>query len=90
MNQKCLRAELERLSVASALRSLLHHPPAVELTMSAVLLFYTAIIAPIQICFWSYDDACNKFPTLYFDVYVDAFFVVRSGVHTGTEQSSAR
>ena len=25
---------------------------------------------------WDYDDPCNKFPTLYFDVYVDAFFVV--------------
>ncbi len=46
--------------------------------MSAMLLFYTAIIAPVQICFWNYDDPCNKFPTLYFDVYVDSFFVVRA------------
>ena len=29
-----------------------------------------------QICFWSYDDPCNVFPTLFFDVFVDAFFVV--------------
>jgi hypothetical protein len=49
----------------------------VELTMSAVLLLYTAIVAPVQICLWSYEDPCNKFPTLYFDVYVDIFFLVR-------------
>ncbi len=30
-----------------------------------------------QICLWNYDDACNAFPTLYFDVFVDAFFLVR-------------
>ncbi len=62
------------------MNALLGRPPAVELTMSAMLLLYTAIIAPVQICFWSYDDPCNKFPTLYFDVYVDAFFVVRGRV----------
>ncbi len=25
---------------------------------------------------WNYDDPCNTFPTLYFDVNVHAFFVV--------------
>ena len=29
-----------------------------------------------QICLWDYDDPCNKFPTLYFDVLVDCFFLV--------------
>jgi hypothetical protein len=27
---------------------------------------------------WDYDRPCNKFPTLYFDVFVDAFFLVAS------------
>ncbi len=50
---------------------------AVEMSLSGLLLFYTALIAPVQICLWNYDDACNIFPTLYFDVAVDSFFVVR-------------
>ena len=44
--------------------------------MSATLLLYTAVIVPVQICLWNYDDPCNKFPTLEFDVFVDCFFVV--------------
>ncbi len=43
---------------------------------SAALLLYTAVIVPVQICLWSSEDPCNAFPTLYFDVIVDAFFVV--------------
>ena len=46
------------------------------LCMSGVLLMYTAILVPIQLCLWSYDDPCNIFPTLYFDVFVDSFFLV--------------
>jgi hypothetical protein len=42
-----------------------------------VLLLYTAVLAPVQVCLWDYDDPCNAFPTLYFDVAVDAFFLVR-------------
>jgi hypothetical protein len=45
---------------------------------SACLLLYTALIVPIQICLWDYEDPCNKFPTLYFDVFVDLFFLVVS------------
>ncbi len=44
--------------------------------MSASLLVYTAIVVPVQICMWSYDDPCNMFPTLLFDVAVDIFFLV--------------
>ena len=44
--------------------------------MSAILLVYTAIVVPVQICIWSYDDPCNMFPTLPFDVAVDVFFLV--------------
>jgi hypothetical protein len=46
------------------------------LFMSGALLLYTAITVPVQICLWSYDDPCNIFPTLYFDVVVDSFFLV--------------
>ena len=46
--------------------------------MSAMLLIYTAVIVPVQICMWNYDDPCNMFPTLFFDVFVDAFFMVGS------------
>ena len=28
-----------------------------------------------QICLWDYSDPCNKFPTLYFDLGVDSFFL---------------
>jgi hypothetical protein len=29
-----------------------------------------------QLSFWMNDDACTSFPTLYFDVFVDTFFLV--------------
>jgi hypothetical protein len=48
------------------------------LVLSAIFLFYTAVIVPIQICLWSYDDPCTMFPTLFFDVLVDVFFMVLS------------
>ena len=44
---------------------------------SGALLFYTAMVAPVQIFLWDYADPCNKFPSLYFDVVVDIFFMVR-------------
>ncbi len=43
---------------------------------SAIFLFYTAVVVPYQICLWNYDDPCNMFPSLYFDVIVDVFFMV--------------
>jgi hypothetical protein len=46
------------------------------LCMSGILLVYTAVIVPVQLCLWSYDDPCNYFPTLFFDVFVDSFFLV--------------
>ena len=49
---------------------------AVMLFISAFLLFYTALIVPAQICLWSYDDPCDMFPSLPFDVIVDVFFMV--------------
>ncbi len=50
-----------------------------QLLISGFLLFYTAIIAPAQVFLWEFnDDECNSFPTLYFDVFVDSFFMVRS------------
>jgi hypothetical protein len=47
------------------------------MVLNALLLVYTGVIAPLQICLWTYDDPCNKFPTLFFDVFVDCFFLVR-------------
>jgi hypothetical protein len=46
--------------------------------ISGALLFYTAMVVPVQIFVWNYDDPCNTFPTLYFDVVVDLFFMVRT------------
>jgi hypothetical protein len=51
------------------------------LFLSGTLLFYTAIIVPVQICLWSYDDPCNAFTTLNFDVAVDTFFLVDAYRH---------
>jgi hypothetical protein len=53
------------------------HVFAGMLFVSGVLLLYTAIIAPVQIFLWEFDDTkCNVFPTLYFDLVVDVFFLV--------------
>ena len=43
---------------------------------NAFFLIYTTAVVPIQICLWNYEDPCNKFPTLYFDLIVDTFFMV--------------
>uniref|UniRef100_A0A7S0M0P5 Ion transport domain-containing protein n=1 Tax=Cryptomonas curvata TaxID=233186 RepID=A0A7S0M0P5_9CRYP len=43
---------------------------------NALFLLYTACIAPVQICLWNYDNPCNSIPTLYFDAFVDVFFLV--------------
>jgi hypothetical protein len=46
--------------------------------VSGVFLLYTAVVAPVQIFLWDFDEAeCKTFPTLYFDLFVDAFFIVR-------------
>ncbi len=50
--------------------------PAVTLFLTGILLLYTAVVVPVQIFVWSYDNPCNKFPTLYLDNFVDAFFIV--------------
>ena len=49
-----------------------------QLLVSGILLFYTALVSPVQICMWDYTDPCHTFPTLRFDVFVDCFFMVRS------------
>ena len=46
------------------------------LFVSGILLLYSAIIVPFQICVWDYSDPCNTFPTLHFDIGVDTFFLV--------------
>ncbi len=49
---------------------------------SGVFLLYTAVVAPIQLFLWNYDDPCNIFPTLYLDLVVDLFFLV-DPLHAG-------
>ena len=44
--------------------------------ISAILLLYSAVVVPFQICMWDYSDPCNTFPTLRFDMFVDTFFMV--------------
>jgi hypothetical protein len=45
-----------------------------------MLLLYTAIIAPAQVFLWEFnEEECNTFPTLYFDILVDLFFLVIFG-----------
>jgi hypothetical protein len=52
------------------------------LFLSGALLVYTALIVPVQICLWAYDDPCDIFPTLQLDIIVDTFFLVPAE-HTG-------
>ncbi len=54
------------------------------LFISGILLLYTAIVVPAQIFLWDYTDLCSKFPTLYFDAFVDIFFVVRGPQEKGS------
>ncbi len=49
---------------------------AVMLFVSAILLLYSAVVVPFQLCMWDYTDPCNIFPTLNFDMFVDSFFMV--------------
>jgi hypothetical protein len=49
---------------------------SVMMIFNAIFLVYTGALAPLQICLWNYEDPCNAFPTLYFDVFVDSFFLV--------------
>jgi hypothetical protein len=50
---------------------------AVALFLSGMLLLYTAIIAPAQVFVWEFkEEECNVFPTLFFDIFVDLFFMV--------------
>jgi hypothetical protein len=46
--------------------------------LSCLLLAYSAYVVPMQLSFWITDDLCNPFPTLYSDIVVDTYFLVRS------------
>ena len=43
--------------------------------VSAGMLVYSAFMVPIQLTFWNVDDPCWVYPTLYFDMFVDVFFL---------------
>ncbi len=47
------------------------------MAVSCLLLGYSAYVVPMQLSFWITDDLCNPFPTLYSDVVVDTYFMVR-------------
>ncbi len=47
------------------------------MALSCLLLAYTAYVVPMQLSFWISDDICDPFPTLYSDVLVDSYFMVR-------------
>jgi hypothetical protein len=44
---------------------------------SGLLLVYTALVVPIQMLLWDYSNQCIMFPTLYIDMMVDSFFLVK-------------
>ncbi len=50
---------------------------AVMMGLSCLLLAYSAYVVPMQLSFWITDDVCDPFPTLYTDVVVDVYFLVR-------------
>ena len=72
----------QKLAITQIVGIKAQHGLAGMLVMSAVLLFYTCALVPVQICMWDYDNNCVKFPTLYFDVFVDVFFLVRTTLWT--------
>ena len=47
-----------------------------KLILNAGMLAYSAAIVPVQLSFWEQIDICTAQPTLYFDVFVDSFFLV--------------
>jgi hypothetical protein len=49
-----------------------------KLLLNAGFLVYTALVVPVQLSFWRDEDVCDPFPTLYFDVIIDTFFLVWS------------
>ena len=81
-----MTCEAMHYTVNQNLKSTLCVLHAVMLVISGTLLLYTAIIAPAQIFLWEFkEEECNVFPTLYFDIFVDLFFMVSLLKH----QSSA-
>ncbi len=48
------------------------------MAVSGLLLVYTAAVVPVQIGFFRPVSECQFFPTIFWDVVVDSFFVVRS------------
>ena len=48
------------------------------MALSFVFLAYSAYVVPMQLSFWANRDPCDPFPTLYFDLVVDTYFLVIS------------
>ena len=43
--------------------------------VSTLLLLYSVFLVPVQLSFWDNPDPCVVYPSLYFDMFADAFFV---------------
>ena len=59
------------------------------MVISGMLLLYTIAVAPVQIGFFRPTNNCDIFPTLFWDVAVDCFFVVRAFAATRARAASA-
>ena len=51
------------------------------MALSFVFLAYSAYVVPMQLSFWANRDPCDPFPTLYFDLVVDTYFLVISPLY---------
>ena len=58
--------------------------------MSCLLLAYSSYAVPMQLSFWDREDPCNPFPTLYIDIFVDSFFIVRAIARPFIVRATAR
>ncbi len=55
------------------------------MVVKTVLLLYTAIIAPVQICLWNYDDdACNKLVLSFTQTHTNTHTNTHTYTHTHT------
>ena len=43
--------------------------------LSSLAILYTALFVPVQLSIWSSNNACNQYPLLRTDVFVDCWFM---------------
>jgi hypothetical protein len=70
-------------TVNSAGSALIHPNSPFYVTSSsliAMFLLYTAIVTPVMVSYYWHQEACDKMPTLEFDVFIDCIFLVDIGL----------